>query len=83
MPKKKKPRDYRRAFSFKEARKIGDRLGVDWTEVDIKQFKMGLREELEHTDVTKGDPILTGKIVLAHLEELPDFYTRLKKMEKG
>jgi len=42
---------------------------------------MGLNVELEHTDVTKGDPITTGKITLAHLEELPDYYTRLKRME--
>lgn len=43
--------------------------------------------ELEHgrrdalTDVTNDDPLLTAKIALAHLNEIPDYYTRLKKME--
>ena len=48
---------------------------------------MGLNVELEHgtkfpnTNVTNDDPILTGKIALAHLMEFPDYYTRLKKLE--
>jgi len=48
-----------------------------------KQFNMGMKTELEHKDITKGDPVLTGKIVKAHLKEMPDYYTKLKKMEKG
>ena len=49
---------------------------------------MGLDVELEHgliapsTDVTGDDPILTGKIALAHLNEIADYYTRLDKMEQ-
>jgi hypothetical protein len=49
---------------------------------------MGMDVELEHglsgpsTDVTGNDPILTGKIALAHLNEYADYYTRLKKMER-
>jgi len=48
---------------------------------------MGLEVELEHgtrdpeTNVTGDDPILTGKIALAHLREFPDYYTRLAVME--
>lgn len=48
---------------------------------------MGLDVELEHgtkdpgTDVTGDDPVMTGKIALAHLRELPDYYTRLAIME--
>lgn len=48
---------------------------------------MGLDVELEHgirnpiTNVTDNDPILTGKITLAHLHEFPDYYTRLSKLE--
>ena len=47
----------------------------------------GLEVEFEHgshdsqTNVTNDDPVLTAKIALAHLKELPDYYTRLKKME--
>jgi hypothetical protein len=44
--------------------------------------------ELEHgsqnplTNVTNDDVIITGKIALAHLNEIPDYYTRLQKMEQ-
>lgn len=69
------------------AAQIGARLGLDWSEVDLEQFRMGLDVELEHgtrdpeTNVTNDDLVLTGKIALAHLKEFPDYYTRLKKME--
>ena len=71
-----------------EARTIGNELGIDWSQVDIDQFRMGLAVELEHgrhdpkTDVTHDDPITTGKIALAHLREIPDYYTRLDRMER-
>jgi len=42
---------------------------------------VGLEVELEHKNVTGGDLELTGMIALAHLEEMSDYYTRLKKME--
>jgi hypothetical protein len=73
--------------SREEARKIGDDLGIDWAKIDFEQFRIGLEVELEHgsvdprTNVTNNDPILTGKIAWAHLNELPDYYTRLKKIE--
>ena len=75
-------------ISEKEARRIGKELGIDWSTIDFEQFKMGLEVELEHgkvdpkTNVTNDDPILTGKIAWAHLNELPDYYTRLKKIEE-
>lgn len=75
------------AFSKEEARKIGDDLGIDWSKIDFEEFRMGLEVELEHgaadprTNVTNNDPILTGKIAWAHLNELPDYYTKLKKLE--
>jgi uncharacterized protein DUF5661 len=74
-------------FSEDEARRIGNALGIDWSSVDFEQFKMGLEVELEHgkvnsqTNVTNYDPMMTGKIAWAHLNELPDYYTRLKKIE--
>ena len=74
-------------FSKKEAQEIGNKLGIDWSKVDLDEFVMGLAVELEHgsrdprTNVTNDDPLLTGKIAWAHLNELPDYYTRLKKME--
>lgn len=74
-------------FSREEVRKIGEDLGIDWSKIDFEQFRMGLEVELEHgsvdpiTNVTNNDPILTGKIAWAHLNELPDYYSRLKKIE--
>jgi len=74
-------------FSKEEAKSIGDRLQVDWEKVDLEEFRIGLAVELEHgsrdpeTDVTHNDPLLTGKIALAHLNEFPDYYTRLARME--
>lgn len=77
-----------REFTKDEAKQIGDKLGIDWDKFDLEQFRMGLAVELEHgtlwgdaTNVTKDDPLVTGKIVWAHLKEIPDYYTRLNKME--
>ena len=76
-------------FTEEEARVIGQRIGVDWSggDVDLEQFRMGLAIELEHgtqdpaTNVTNDDETITGKIALAHLREIPDYYTRLVAME--
>ena len=74
-------------FTKDDARRIGESIGIDWTRFDIEQFRMGLDVELEHgsrelsTNVTNNDEITTGKIALAHLNEFPDYYTRLQKME--
>jgi len=65
-----------------DAKALGDKLKVNWKKVDLGEFKKGLRVETEHSDVTKGDPIKTAKIALAHLKEAPDYYTKLKKVEK-
>lgn len=76
-------------FSDADARAIGERIGIDWntSRFDVEQFRMGLGVELEHgrrdpaTNVTDDDEITTGKIAWAHLNEFPDYYTRLEKME--
>ena len=75
-------------FTAAEAKQIGEALGIDWSKFDVEQYRMGLDVELEHgkvnpqTNVTNDDPIMTGKIALAHLNEFPDYYTRLDKMER-
>jgi len=49
---------------------------------------MGMDVELEHglrnayTNVSNDNPLVTGKIALAHLSEFADYYTRLDYMEK-
>ena len=75
-------------FSTEEAKGVGEELGIDWSEFDVEQFRMGMDVELEHglvdpeTNITDDDPIMTGKIARAHLNEFPDYYTRLDKMER-
>ena len=75
-------------FTIEEAKVIGERLGIKWDKFDAEQFRSGMDVELEHgtvdpkTNVTNDDPVMTGKIALAHLNEFPDYYTRLDKLEK-
>ena len=75
-------------FTSEEAKRIGEELDIDWSKFNVEQFRMGLDVELEHglrspkTNVTNDDEIMIGKIALAHLNEFPDYYTRLEKMEK-
>jgi hypothetical protein len=75
-------------FTTEEAKGIGEAIGIDWNRVDLEQFRMGLAVEMEHgsddpkTNVTHGDLKTTGRIAWAHLNEYPDYYTRLEKMEK-
>lgn len=75
-------------FNSEDAEEIGDKLGISWDKFDVEQFTKGLNVELEHgsrdpeVNVTNNDPVLTGKIALAHLKEFPDYYTRLEKMER-
>ena len=77
----------KRQFTPGQAKTIGEQLGIRWDNFDVAQFRAGLGVELEHgavnqtTNVTGDDPLLTGKIALAHLTEFPDYYTRLAKME--
>ena len=79
----------KKVFTAEKAKEIGEKLGIDWSKFDIEQFRMGMDIELEHglrdahTNVTGDDPLTTGKITLAHLNEYPDYYTRLDKMENG
>jgi hypothetical protein len=79
----------RNSFTSDEAAQVGAQIGIDWSSApfDVEQFRMGMDIELEHglhdlaTNVTDSDPIVTGKIALAHLNEFPDYYTRLARME--
>ena len=80
--------DPKKSFTSEEAKAVGDELGIKWDRFDVDQFRRGMGIELEHgtrdskTNVTDDDPILTGKIALAHLNEFPDYYDRLEKLEK-
>ena len=75
-------------FTAQEAKAVGDELGIKWDKFDVDQFRRGMDIEFEHgtidpwTNVTNDDPILTGKIALAHLNEFSDYYDRLEEMEE-
>lgn len=77
----------KKEFTLDEARDIGSQIGIDFALYDLDEFRRGLAVELEHgshdpeTNVTNSDPLVTGKIAWAHLKEIPDYYTRLEKME--
>lgn len=70
---------------------MGDFLGVRWRRERIspQELARGMNVELEHglvdprTNVTCDDPVLTGKIALAHLRERPDYYERLEEAEEA
>jgi hypothetical protein len=63
-------------------------LSIRWDKFDVPQFRAGFGVELEHdtvnqrTKVIDDDPLMTGKIALAHLTEFPDYYTRPAKLEE-
>ncbi len=80
----------RKSFTAEEARRVGEEIGIDWANspFDVDEFRAGMDVELEHgfhdlaTNVTGDDPHVTGKIARAHLNEFPDYYTRLERMEE-
>jgi hypothetical protein len=78
----------KRQTTIEEAQRVGNEIGVDWSRFDVEQFRLGMDVEFEHgsrdpqTDVTGDDPIVTGKIALAHMKEFPDYYERLERMER-
>lgn len=79
----------KRHFTAEDARAAGERIGIDWnsSRFDVEQFRMGMDVELEHgtqdpdTNVTDDDVEITAKIARAHLNEFPDYYSRLAVME--
>ena len=82
--------DAKKQFTTDEARRFGEAIGIDWSHApfDVEQFRAGMNVELEHglhdqiMNVTDDDPHVTAKIALAHLNEFPDYYTRLEQMEE-
>jgi hypothetical protein len=80
----------KQSFTRDEALTVAIDLGMDFEALkyDLEQFRMGMDVELEHglvspkTNVSGDDSIITGKIALAHLNEFPDYYTRLAVLER-
>jgi hypothetical protein len=73
--------------STAEASKILAIINTEGMPIHLEDFRMGLEVELEHgtrfkdANVTNNHPILTGKIVLAHLKETMDYYRRIDVAE--
>lgn len=75
------------SVQIEEAKIIQTAVGSEALEIPTAWFQQGLEVELEHglqfpdANVTNNHPILTGKIVLAHLKEMLDYYLRLEVAE--
>jgi len=78
----------KKEFTTEEVKEIGEKVGIDFSEYSLEEFRKGMAVEMEHgshdpeTNVTNDDEELTAKITWAHLKEIPDYYTRLIKMEE-
>jgi hypothetical protein len=72
---------------IEEAAVIQKLIGAEALTISAEDFQNGLEVELEHglafsdANVTNNHPILTGRIVLAHLKETLDYYVRLRVAE--
>jgi hypothetical protein len=70
-----------------EASTILDIVNTKGMNIPLNTFRKGLEVELEHgtrfedANVTNNHPILTGKIVIAHLKETMDYYERIDVAE--
>jgi hypothetical protein len=73
-------------ISIEDARRIGESLYVDWKKVDLKQFHHGLIGKRKQYTLSPGlGPayqrlIQTGKVVLAHMQKIPDYFKRLEDL---
>jgi len=68
--------------TLKQAKKCMDTLNIDLSVISVHDFKKAMKVEFEHNDIVKGNLLVFAKIVCAHLEEFPDYYVRLDKLEE-
>lgn len=79
--------EWRHRISGDEVRDASVQLGLDWTQVNLAQFRRSPEVELDYgsrnpeTNVTNDDRVLTCRIILAHLEEFLDYYGRVGRLE--
>jgi hypothetical protein len=75
-----------RHFSLTDAKDIGESLGICWDRFSPEQFRMGLNiegargERSPAAEASWEAQMVAGRIALAHLNELPDYYTQLAVM---
>lgn len=76
----------RNEISLDEARRIGDCLYVDWEQVDLDRFRLGLMGKRPQRDrgaaagLAYDGVVLSGRTVLAHMRQIPDYVVRLAKL---
>ena len=77
----------RKQISLDEAKRIGESLYIDWDQIDLEQYRQGLMGNHKQATV---DPetglafeglLLSGQLVLTHMQEFPDYFTRLAKLK--
>lgn len=75
-------------LTLKKTKEIGDEIGLDWSIIDLGEFRQGIKEEMEHgteygaaSQVHDDDYVISGRIALAHIIEVPDYYQRLEDLE--
>jgi len=77
----------RKQISSEEAQRIGESLHLDWDHIDLEQFRQGLMGEVDQANMdpetgrTYDSVLLSGKLVAAHMQEFPDYFTRLAKLK--
>jgi uncharacterized protein DUF5661 len=77
----------RKQISSEEAQRIGESLHLDWDRIDLEQFRQGLMGEVDEANMdpetgrTYDSVLLSGKLVVAHMQEFPDYFTRLEKLK--
>jgi len=75
-------------FTREDAQRMAELLNVDLWTFSLDEFQKGMNHELEHglinpvTNITNDNDLLTAKIALAHLQDMPDYYTRLEQIEQ-
>lgn len=76
----------RKRISLDEAKRIGESLYIDWDQIDVEQYRQGLMGNHKQATV---DPetglafeslLLSGQLVLTHMQEFPDYFARLEKL---
>ena len=78
----------RKQISKDEAKRVGESLHIDWDQIDLEEFRQGLMGNYKEgaidpeTGLAYEDVLLTGKVVLAHIQEFPDYFTRLAKLKE-
>lgn len=93
-PGKRKYNFYQKTYkkfpdlTLTKAKEVGDKIGIDWSEIDLGEFRQGVKEEMEHgtmygkaTTVHPDSYHVAGQIALAHLIEVADYYQLLERME--